>query len=108
VKINIPEVLIELRARVVDEERHHSKRLSDPMYLGMKITSFIFQKAWRFHMAQSIGRVATRMFTGRDGWIHSLPNLGGKWTQTRDLRGLPNQTFHEWWKTEKKPRDKNS
>jgi L-lactate dehydrogenase complex protein LldF len=97
VKINIPEVLIELRARVVDEERHHFKRLMDPMYLGMKVASIVFQKAWRLHFVQRIGSIAMRIFTGRDGWIHYLPSLGGKWTQTRDLRGLPNQTFHEWW-----------
>ncbi len=99
VKINIPEVLIELRARVVDEERDHSKRLIDPMYVGMKLAKFLFQKAWRFHLAQRLGRIAVLIFTGHDGWIHSLPGMGAKWTQTRDLRGLPRQTFHEWWAT---------
>jgi L-lactate dehydrogenase complex protein LldF len=97
VKINIPEVLIELRAQVVDGERHHLKRLRDPMYLGMKLAHFVFQKAWRFQMAQRFGRIASQLFTGRDGWIHFLPSLGSKWTQTRDLRGLPDQTFREWW-----------
>ena len=97
VKINIPEVLIELRAQVVDGERDHLKRLLDPMYVGMKLADFVFQRAWRFQMAQRFGRIASRLFTGRDGWIHFLPSLGAKWTQTRDLRGLPDQTFREWW-----------
>jgi hypothetical protein len=26
-----------------------------------------------------------------------LPSIGAKWTQTRDLRGLPDESFHEWW-----------
>ena len=97
VKINIPEVLIELRAQVVDQDRRRVKRLFDPMFVGMKIANFVFQVPWRFHLAQRLGRTAARVFTRSDGWIHSLPGLGAKWTQTRDLRGLPNQTFHEWW-----------
>jgi len=97
VKINIPEVLIELRAQVVDQERHQFSRIFDPMYLGMKIANLLFQKAGLFHFAQRLGRLGLRLFTMRDGWIHALPSLGAKWTQTRDLRALPNQTFHEWW-----------
>ena len=73
VKINIPEVLLELRSQVVNQERKQAGRFFDLMYLGL------------------------RFFTRKDGWIHSLPSLGAKWTQTRDLRGLPKQTFHQWW-----------
>jgi L-lactate dehydrogenase complex protein LldF len=102
VKINIPEVLIELRSQVVDQERHQFGRLFDPMFLGMKIANLLFQKAWRFHLAQRLGRIGARLFTRKDGWIHSLPSLGAKWTQTRDLRALPSQTFHEWWATRAK------
>jgi len=97
VKINIPEVLIDLRAQVVDQEREQFGRIFDPMYLGMKIANFLFARAWRFHAARRLGRIGLRLFTGKDGWIHSLPSLGAKWTQTRDLRGLPSQTFRDWW-----------
>jgi len=97
VKINIPEVLIELRAQVVDQERRGFARFLDPMYLGMKIANLLFAKAWLFHLSQRFGRIGLRLFTRKDGWIHSLPSLGAKWTRTRDLRGLPSQTFHEWW-----------
>ncbi len=44
-----------------------------------------------------MGRIGLCFFTRKDGWIHALPSLGAKWTQTRDLRGLPKQTFHQWW-----------
>ena len=97
VKINIPEVLIELRAQVTDQERKQVRRFFDPMYLGMRVAGLLFSRAWLFHAAQRLGRFGLRFFTGKDGWIHSLPGLGGKWTQTRDLRGLPAQTFHAWW-----------
>jgi L-lactate dehydrogenase complex protein LldF len=97
VKINIPEVLIELRARVTDRERNDAARFFDPLYLGMRISSLIFSRAWLFTMAQRWGRIGLWFFTRKDGWIHSLPSIGGRWTMTRDLRGLPDQTFRQWW-----------
>ncbi len=102
VKINIPEVLIELRAQVTDIERETERRFFDPMYLGMRIANAIFASAWRFRMAQKFGRLGLKLFTGRDGWIHSLPALGARWTMTRDLRGLPKETFRDWWATRDK------
>jgi L-lactate dehydrogenase complex protein LldF len=102
VKINIPEVLLDLRAQVTDQERHDLGRFSDPMYLGLRIANLLFARAWLFHAAQFFGRIGLRIFTRRDGWIHSLPSIGAKWTQTRDLRGLPNETFHGWWAARKK------
>jgi len=97
VKINIPQLLLELRAQVTNQERHQAARFLDPMYLGLRIANFLFARAGRFHLAQRFGRIGIRLFTRRDGWIHSLPSIGAKWTQTRDLRGFPRQTFHEWW-----------
>jgi L-lactate dehydrogenase complex protein LldF len=97
VKINIPEVLIDLRAKVTDKERDEERRFFDLMYLGMRIANFIFGSAARFRLAQKMGRIGLRLFTRKDGWIHSLPSLGARWTMTRDLRGLPKETFREWW-----------
>jgi L-lactate dehydrogenase complex protein LldF len=97
VKINIPEVLIDLRAQVVDQQREQESRWFDPMYVGMKAANFAFASATRFRMAQRLGRIGLRFWTGKDGWIHKLPNLGSRWTMSRDLRGLPNQSFREWW-----------
>jgi L-lactate dehydrogenase complex protein LldF len=102
VKINIPEVLIDLRAKVTDKEREEDRRFFDVMYLGMRIANFIFGSAARFRLAQMMGRIGLRLFTKKDGWIHSLPSLGARWTMTRDLRGLPKETFREWWAAREK------
>ncbi len=77
VKINIPEVLIELRAHVTDRERKEPGRFFDPLYLGMRVANLIFSRAWLFRMAQWWGRMGLHFFTSKDGWIHSLPGLGG-------------------------------
>jgi L-lactate dehydrogenase complex protein LldF len=41
--------------------------------------------------------VGLRFFTDKDGWIRKLPNLGARWTLSRDLPGMPDQTFRQWW-----------
>jgi len=97
VKINIPEILIDLRAQVTDQERKTVGRFFDSMYVGLRAANLILSRAWLFHAAQWVGRMGLKWFTSKDGWIHSLPGVGAKWTQTRDLRGLPRQTFHAWW-----------
>ncbi len=99
VKINIPEVLIELRAQVTDRERKQMRRWTDPMFLGMRIAAWVFSDSQRFLKAQRFARKVLRRFTRKDGWIRKLPGLGGRWTQTRDLRGIPEQSFREWWET---------
>jgi L-lactate dehydrogenase complex protein LldF len=98
VKINIPEVLLELRSQAIEQERQNVRKYADPLYLGLRIAGVLFLRASLFHAAQRLGRIAAKLFTGKDGWIHSMPSLGGKWTQTRDLRGFPSQTFREWWR----------
>ncbi|MGA7342766.1 MAG: LutB/LldF family L-lactate oxidation iron-sulfur protein [Terracidiphilus sp.] len=97
VKINIPEVLLELRSQVVNQERRRTVRFFDPLYLGLRVANLLFSRAWLFHASQRLARIGLRFFTAKDGWIHSLPGIGAEWTQTRDLRGLPSQPFHAWW-----------
>ena len=97
VKINIPEILIELRAQVVDQEREQTGRAFDVMYLAMRIANGVFANGRRLRWAQRLGRLALWPFTRKDGWIRSLPGLGARWTMTRDLRGMPRQSFRDWW-----------
>jgi L-lactate dehydrogenase complex protein LldF len=97
VKINIPESLIDLRARVTDQERDEERRFFDPIYVGMRMASKFFASARRFRAAQRMTKIGLKPFTGKDGWIRSLPGYGARWTMTRDLRGVPEQSFREWW-----------
>jgi L-lactate dehydrogenase complex protein LldF len=93
VKINIPEVLIHLRGRVVREQ----KSALDPEALAMKTAAIIFGSRTRFEAAQRLGRLAQWPLVS-DGWMRPLPGMLGNWTKVRDLRALPSQTFREWWK----------
>ena len=93
VKINIPEVLIHLRGRVVREQ----KSAFDPEALAMKTAAMIFASRTRFEAAQRLGRIGQWPLVSH-GWMRNLPGMLGNWTRVRDLRALPNQTFRQWWK----------
>ena len=97
VKINIPEVLIHLRGRVVREQ----KSALDPEALAMKTAAAIFTSRRRFEAAQRLGRVAQWPMVSH-GWMRNLPGMLGNWTRVRDLRALPKQTFRAWWKARAK------
>jgi L-lactate dehydrogenase complex protein LldF len=94
VKINIPEVLIHLRGRVVRER----KSALNPEALAMQAAAAAFGSRRRFEAAQRLGRIAQWPLTSH-GWMRPLPGMLGNWTRARDLRALPKQTFREWWQS---------
>ena len=108
VKINIPEVLIHLRNRVVEKKTAGLGILTSPEAIAMKTMSFIFQSESRFRAAQRLGRAAESPLTHKDGngerWISWLPGFAGGWTQVRDLRSMPKQTFREWFEEREQTR----
>lgn len=96
VKINIPEVLIHLRNKVVKQ-----KGPLNPEALAMRAAGAIFRSERRFRAAQRLGRIAETPLVRKDGsgegWIGWLPGSLGGWTQVRDLKEMPKETFREWW-----------
>lgn len=101
VKINIPEVLIHLRHRVVEQKTAGLRGLVDPEAVAMRTAASLFRSERRFRAAQRLGRIAANTLARNDGsgheWITSLPGLMHGWTETRDLEAMPSQTFREWW-----------
>ncbi len=101
VKINIPEVLIHLRNKVVEQKGLSAEALA------MKMMGVVFLSERRFRAAQRLGRMAETPLVRKDGqgvgWISWLPGMLGGWTQVRDLQEMPKETFRDWW--EKRGRD---
>ena len=93
VKIDIPQVLVHLRGRVVRE----TVGRTDPERLALRALAWAFADERRLARAVRLARAAQRPFV-RGGRIERLPGLGG-WTRTRDLRALPAQSFREWWRS---------
>ncbi|GGA60843.1 iron-sulfur cluster-binding protein [Edaphobacter acidisoli] len=101
VKINIPEVLIHLRNKVVEQKGVSAEALA------MKMMGMVFMSERRFRAAQRMGRMAEVPLVRKDGqgvgWIGWLPGMLGGWTQVRDLQEMPKETFRDWW--EKRGKD---
>jgi L-lactate dehydrogenase complex protein LldF len=101
VKINIPEVLIHLRNKVVKQNTAGVTGLFDVEAGAMKAMAMIFRSERRFRAAQRLGRVAEGPLVHKDGrgegWIGWLPGMLGGWTQVRDLQEMPKETFRDWW-----------
>jgi L-lactate dehydrogenase complex protein LldF len=87
VKIDIPSVLVHLRAKVVREER---KRL-DPERLAMSAVARVFASRARYERAQRLAR-------GGNGPLAQFPGPWSGWTAARDLPDVPVQTFRDWWR----------
>lgn len=101
VKINIPEVLIHLRAKVVNQNTAGIAGLFDFEAGAMSAMAMIFKSERRFRAAQRLGRMAETPLVRKDGrgvgWISWLPGMLGGWTQVRDLQEMPKETFRDWW-----------
>ncbi len=97
VKIDIPEVLIHLRGKVVRHKQEHGSSLA-PESLAMKTMSWVFADRRRYEAAQRLGRLGQKPMVRR-GFIESLPGPLGGWTAMRDVFPVAKQTFREWWRT---------
>jgi L-lactate dehydrogenase complex protein LldF len=100
VKINIPEVLIHLRGRVVRRRQDAGgpRAKLDPENAAMQLLAKIFSDRERFEGAQKLARIG-QWPLARGGAIHRLPGKLAGWTMVRDLKPVPDQSFREWWKT---------
>jgi L-lactate dehydrogenase complex protein LldF len=97
VKINIPEVLIHLRGRIVREDQQTLAGRLGPENLAMQGAAAAFQSQGRYEAAQRLARLGQKLFE-QDGQLMNLPGMAGGWTQFRDLRPIPQASFRDWWK----------
>lgn len=97
VKINIPEVLIYLRGRVVQEKQESLSGRLSPESMAMKVMARVFADRLQYEEAQQLARLGQLPFVHR-GAITSLPGPLGGWTALRDLAPVPLQSFRGWWR----------
>jgi L-lactate dehydrogenase complex protein LldF len=100
VKINIPEILIHLRGRVVREDQTTLGGKLGLENLAMQGAALAFQDHRRYEAAQRLARMGQTIFV-RNGQLANLPGMAGGWTKFRDLKPIPKQSFRDWWKSRK-------
>jgi L-lactate dehydrogenase complex protein LldF len=88
VAIDIPEVLVDLRNKVVESKAHRT-----PESLTMQAMAWIFGDERRLAAAQKGTRLAP--LAGR------MPGPPAKWTSARDLPPMPPESFRSWWARER-------
>jgi L-lactate dehydrogenase complex protein LldF len=93
VKIDIPSILVELRARHVEEHR-----LPGPEAITMAAASWVMASGGRYQAAQRAARAGRAL--GRGGRIRRLPPPLSAWTAARDAPVPPAVTFRQWWQQE--------
>jgi len=100
VKIDIPSLLVHLRAQHVDGERARH-RLPTAERAAMAAAAWVMATPGRFATAEK-GLAAGRL-VGRGGRISSLPPPLSAWTSARDLPVPPRETFRQWWSRRPSP-----
>ncbi len=92
VRIDIPTILVHLRAAQVDAERN---RLGG-QNLAMQAAAWAMASPRRFALAEG-ALAAGRLLAGRDHRITALPWPASRWTGSRDIPEPPSETFRQWW-----------
>src|SRR5215469_12779022 len=101
VRIDIPSLLVHLRARHVEESRGHWP--PGPEAITMSMAAWAMAGPTRFRSAQAVGRLARVL--RRRGTISSLPPPLAAWTRARDAPVPPAETFRHWWNRTHKDAD---
>jgi L-lactate dehydrogenase complex protein LldF len=105
VKINIPDMLLHLRAQAQDAEAQGTIGTA-PKPKGslvrertaMRFWAWIMTSPSRYGWSGRLARWGQGIFA-RQGWIRSFPAFpASRWTERRDLPALAPQSFHKRWK----------
>ncbi|HZC41560.1 MAG TPA: LutB/LldF family L-lactate oxidation iron-sulfur protein [Streptosporangiaceae bacterium] len=97
VKIDIPSLLVHLRARHVEERAR--RPVPSPEAVTMAAASWVMASPARYAAAQRAGRAGRVL--GRGGRIRRLPPPLSAWTSARDAPVPPPETFRDWWRRER-------
>ncbi len=91
VKINIPEILVHLRGKIVERGDAPFEEK-----MAMKAAAYVLQTPEHLERARKFGRILQKPFV-KDGVISHLPGGLDAWTAVRDLPAMPEESFREWW-----------
>jgi L-lactate dehydrogenase complex protein LldF len=97
VKIDIPSILVDLRARHVEAQQSRTGlRVPSPEAVAMAAAAYVMRDEKRFAAATRSMRWGRPLM--KDGHLRGpLSSVMTGWSSSRDVPTLPDQTFREWW-----------
>jgi L-lactate dehydrogenase complex protein LldF len=90
VAINIPDILVHLRAKAVDSKAAHA-RVPGVERLAMGGVGWAMSRPWRYRRALRLLRLSRPIAGNR------LPRWLTPWTRARAVPVPPPETFRDWW-----------
>ncbi len=98
VAIDIPSILVDMRRRTVNAQRKASPLpATSAVDAALRTASAIFATRGRYEAAQRLARMGQAPFV-QGGVLKRLPGPLSGWSDARDLRPIPRQSFRDWWR----------
>lgn len=96
VRIDIPRMLLALRARTMARGR-------DPLWVraGLRVFRMVATRPWLFRLAGRLGRLALGLLQGRGRAIEALPGPLAGWTRYRTFPPMAQETFTARWRRQR-------
>lgn len=103
VDIDLPRMLLALRAMLADGDRAWDTRRKSTLEKGIfSAWSLLLENRRRYELFLRAAALFERILPHRKGMIRRLPPPFHGWTQTRDLPPLASRSFMRRWKEERK------
>jgi L-lactate dehydrogenase complex protein LldF len=99
VKINIPDLLLHLRAKA-QEETAAPKLADSPVTerTAMRLWAWAMKRPWAFALGGRLARLGLGFYS-QQGWIRSFSLFPlSRWTEGRDFPLMPPKSFRKRWK----------
>jgi L-lactate dehydrogenase complex protein LldF len=99
VKINIPDLLLHLRAEA-QEEFPAPEAKGSPLAerTSMRLWAWAMKRPWVYAWGSRFARWGQGLLS-RQGWIRKIPAYpASQWTDGRDMPALARESFHQRWK----------
>ena len=96
VRIDIPDVLVHLRGKVVDSTRDTGMPTAE--MLGMRAAGWVFDRPGRLSAVQRLAGLGHRVLGEQRTGLGPVPfGPAGKWSRLRDIPLPPKESFRQWW-----------
>jgi L-lactate dehydrogenase complex protein LldF len=96
VRIDIPDLLVHLRGKVVDSTR--DRKVPTAEMLGMRAAGWALQAPGRLSGIQRLAGLGRRVLGERRTGLGPVPfGPALKWSRARDIPLPPRESFRQWW-----------